>query len=96
MTEEDAVQMLVTASDGSFELRFDPYTEGMRFEPTHDGLVRLAATLEMMGRARVYMLPSITQSDSTGLPAEYDAKGFVEVAFTLSQLGLGSCPGGDC
>jgi len=86
---------LVFASDGKFELRLDPRAEGLRFEPNHGGLVGLAATLELLG-GTVYMLPSLSTPEVSGLPADYDARGFVEAAWELSKMGLGSCPGGDC
>lgn len=87
----------VTANSGSFEIRFGADSDGMRFEPTHDGLVAMAGVLEAMvalGSERVYILPSISRPDVTGLPPDYDARGFVQTAYTLSRLGLGSQPGG--
>jgi len=69
----------------------------MRFEPTHDGLIAMAGVLELMsalGSEKVYILPNIVLASETGLPPDYDAKGFVQAAYTLSQLGLNSSPGG--
>lgn len=84
---------LVFASDGSFELRLDPRAEGVRFKPNHQGLVALAATLELLG-GTVYTFPSLSEPAVTGLPEGYDARGFVETAITLSQMGWSSQPGG--
>ena len=86
--------LMVLASEGEFELRFDPKVEGLRFEPTHQGLVGMAAVLEAIG-GKVYMTPSLSRPEVTGMPEEFDAKGFVEAAFTLSQMGWSSQPGGD-
>ena len=89
--------LTVTANSGSFEIRFGADSDGMRFEPTHDGLVAMAGVLEVMGAMgaeRVFILPSISKPEFTGLPPDYDAKGFVQAAYTLSRLGLTSQPGG--
>lgn len=86
--------LMVYAKDGEFEVRFDPKVEGIRFEATHQGLVGMAAVMEAVG-GRVFMTPSLTRPEITGMPAEFDAKGFVETACTLSQLGWSSAPGGE-
>ena len=86
--------LMVLASEGEFELRFDPKVEGLRFEANHQGLVGMAAVLEAIG-GRVYMTPSLTRPEVSGFPEGLDAKAFVEAACTLSQMGWSSQPGGE-
>lgn len=87
----------LTAVSGTFEIQL-PLThedEAVQFFPTYDGLVALAATLEAMGSPEIYMDPSVLHPHLSGLSEDFDARGFVETAYTLSRGGLHTCLGGN-
>jgi hypothetical protein len=88
------VSYTVTASGGEFELKCPSLgpNDSMRFSPTHEGLLAMCAVLESLSAEKVYT--SGLDSQISGLPEGYDARGFVEMALTLSQLGWHSAPGG--
>jgi hypothetical protein len=87
--------LTLTAAGGAFEIDLGPSAEEkIQFFPTHEGLISLATMLELMGSPRVYMDPSILHPHLSGLSSDFDAKGFVEAAYSLSSGGLHTCLGG--
>lgn len=87
--------LTLTAAGGAFEIDLGPGTsEKIQFFPTHEGLVSLATMLELMGSPRVYMDPSVLHPHLSGLSSDFDARGFVEAAYSLSSGGLHTCMGG--
>lgn len=87
--------LTLTAAGGAFEIDLGlGASEKIQFFPTHEGLVSLATMLELMGSPRVYMDPSVLHPHLSGLSSDFDARGFVEAAYSLSSGGLHTCMGG--
>lgn len=89
-----SISYVVTASGGEFEITCPSLgLDSLRFSPTHQGLMLLWSVLETLPEAPV----KVAHLDPvlSGLPEDYDSKGFVEAALTLCRLGWHSSPGGD-